>query len=232
MTTDIAKKSEKKAGSASATKAVIYARVSGAKQVREGDGLASQETRCREYAGYKGYEVARVFSDDMSGKFAERPAMKEMLSFLRQKRKHNPVVIIDDISRLARGLEAHLKLRASLAEAGGKLESPSIEFGDDPDSIMVENLLATVAQHQREKNGQQTYNRMRGRMMNGYWVFHAPVGYKFERSRNSGKIIVRDEPLASIVAEALEGYACGISASPISSRIHSTPDTFTMSRGS
>ena len=30
------------------TKAVIYARVSGAKQVREGDGVASQETRCRE----------------------------------------------------------------------------------------------------------------------------------------------------------------------------------------
>lgn len=29
-------------------KAVIYCRVSSKKQVREGDGLRSQETRCRE----------------------------------------------------------------------------------------------------------------------------------------------------------------------------------------
>ena len=31
-------------------KAVIYCRVSSTKQTTEGDGLASQETRCREYA--------------------------------------------------------------------------------------------------------------------------------------------------------------------------------------
>lgn len=48
MTTGTADTVENKSVTASATKAVIYARVSGAKQVREGDGLASQETRCRE----------------------------------------------------------------------------------------------------------------------------------------------------------------------------------------
>ncbi|MFK5978044.1 MAG: recombinase family protein [Rhizobiaceae bacterium] len=121
----------------------------------------------------------------------------------------NPVVIIDDISRLARGLDAHPKLRQSLSSAGGKLESPSIKFGDDPDSIMVENLLATAAQHQREKNGQNTLNRMRGRMMNGYWMFHAPVGYKYEKVSGHGKMLVPDEPNASIIKEGLEGYASG-----------------------
>ena len=94
--------------------AVVYARVSGAKQVRDGDGLASQETRCREYADYKSYEVIGAFKDDMSGKFIKRPAMDEMLAFLRKYRSRNPVVIIDDISRLARGLEAYLKLRQLL----------------------------------------------------------------------------------------------------------------------
>lgn len=48
------------------TRAVIYARVSSAKQAKQGDGLNSQETRCREYARYKGYEVVETFSDDMS----------------------------------------------------------------------------------------------------------------------------------------------------------------------
>ena len=44
-------------------KAVIYCRVSGAKQVREGDGLVSQENRCREYATYKDFDVVEVFKD-------------------------------------------------------------------------------------------------------------------------------------------------------------------------
>ncbi len=187
--------------------AVIYARVSGAKQVREGDGLSSQETRCREYAAYKSLDVARVFKDDMTGKLATRPGMQAMLAYLRKHK--GTIVIIDDISRLARGLDAHLELRSALASAGAKLESPSIEFGEDSDSLLVENLLASVAQHHREKNGEQTRNRMRGRLLNGYWVFQAPIGLKYEKRPGHGKVLVRDEPLASIVQEGLEGYASG-----------------------
>ena len=190
-------------------KAVIYCRVSSSKQTTRGDGLGSQETRCREYARYKGYEVLAVFSDDMSGSLATRPGMQDMLAFLRKRRKFGTVVIIDDIGRLARGIEAHLKLRAALSEAGGKLQSPSIEFGEDSDSILVENLLASVSQHQRQKNAEQTVNRMRARTLNGYWVFQAPVGYRYQRVSGHGNMLVRDEPVAGILREALEGFASG-----------------------
>ncbi len=193
----------------SPSKAVIYTRVSGAKQVREGDGLASQENRCREYATYKDYDVVEVFSDDMSGKFERRPAMDRMLAFLRLNKKKNVVVIIDDISRFARNVQAHIKLRETLADAGGILESPSIEFGEDSDSRLVEHMLASVAQHQREKNAEQTSNRMKGRMMNGYSVFAAPVGYKYKKTGPHGKLLTPDEPIASIVKEAMEGFASG-----------------------
>ena len=179
----------------------------------QGDGLGSQESRCREYASYKDHTVADVFKDDITGKLAHRPGMEAMLTWLRAHRRDNPVVIIDDISRLARGLEAHLALRTSPSSAGGRLESPSIEFGEDSDSILVENLLASVAQHQREKNGEQTKNRMRGRVMNGYWVFRAPIGYRYEKTGGHGKLLVRDEPHASILQEALEGFASGRFAS-------------------
>jgi site-specific DNA recombinase len=190
-------------------KAVIYCRVSGAKQVREGDGLASQETRCREFAGHRGYDVIEVFRDDISGKNAARPGMKAMLNYIRQHRKTGCVVIIDDISRLARGVKAHMELRAAIALAGGVLESPTVEFGDDADSELQEYILATVAQHQRRKNAEQTTNRMRARAMNGYWVFHAPIGYRYEKVAAHGKMLVPDEPYASIVGEALAGYASG-----------------------
>jgi site-specific DNA recombinase len=189
--------------------AVIYCRVSSAKQTTRGDGLSSQETRCREFAKYRSYEVAKVFKDDVSGGVVGRPGMKAMLAHLRANRKRQHVVIIDDISRLARGLEAHLKLRAEIASAGGVLESPSVEFGDDSDSQLVEHLLASVSQHQRQKNGEQTMNRMRSRALNGFWVFQAPVGYRYGRAPGGGKMLVRDEPLATIVGEALEGYASG-----------------------
>ena len=101
--------------------AVIYCRVSSIKQTTQGSGLTSQEARCREYAKYKGYGVVAVFTDDMSGGSSARPGMLEMLSFLRKHRRAPHVVIIDDISRLARGLEAHLQLRADISGAGGRL---------------------------------------------------------------------------------------------------------------
>jgi site-specific DNA recombinase len=190
-------------------KAVLYCRVSSSKQITRGDGLGSQETRCREYAKYKGYEVAQVFKDDMSGSLINRPGMLDMLAYLRKQKNYPHVVVIDDISRLARGLEAHLQLRSAISKAGGILESPSIEFGEDSDSKLVENLLASVSQHQRQKNSEQTRNRMRARMQNGYWVFQAPVGYRYERISGQGKVLVRDEPIASILQEALEDYASG-----------------------
>lgn len=87
--------------------AIIYCRVSDQKQVRVGDGLNSQETRCREFARARGYHVNEVFKDDFTGAQADRPAMKAMLALLRSVRVDAPVVIIDDISRLARDLGAH-----------------------------------------------------------------------------------------------------------------------------
>lgn len=130
-------------------RAVIYARVSSAAQVTKGDGLASQETRCREYARFRGYEVVEVFHDNMSGGDLERPAMSKMVAYLNSQSEGH-IVIIDDINRFARDVVGHWHLQAMVAEAGGKLESPTLEFGEDNDSILVENLLASVIQEALE----------------------------------------------------------------------------------
>ena len=189
------------------TKAVIYARVSSTKQTIVGDGLNSQITRCEEFAKHKDYEIVRVFKDDISGSTSKRPAMSEMLAYIKSTEPH--VIIIDDITRFARGLDAHIQLRADVAKVGGLLESPSIEFGDDSDSQLVENLLAVVSQHQRQKNGEQVINRMRSRVMNGYCVKRAPLGYRYEAVKGRGKMLFRHEPMASIIQTMFEGYASG-----------------------
>jgi len=189
------------------TKAVIYARVSSAKQKIEGDGLNSQIKRCSEFAKRKGYDVVRTFKDEISGSTIERPAMSEMLSFIKGSEPH--VVIIDDLTRLARGIMTHWTLRPLVKDAGGVLESPSHKFGEDSDSQLVENLLATVSQHQRQKNGEQVLNRMKARVMNGYWVTRAPIGYRYERVQGRGKMLFRHEPLASMIESIFVGYANG-----------------------
>ena len=191
------------------TQAVIYCRVSSKAQTKRGDGLKSQETRCREFARYRGYDVVRIFSDDLTGRSADRPGLMGLLAFLQSDRRNPHVVIVDDISRFARNVRVHFDLRHAIAEAGGILESPSVELRDDADGELHEYILASVSQHQSRKNAEQTLNRMQARIMNGYYVFAAPVGYRYEKVAGHGNMLVRNEPLATIAREALEGYAAG-----------------------
>lgn len=92
-------------------------------------------------------------------------------------------------------------------DIGGKLEIPFITFGEDSGSILIENLLASVSQHQRQKNREQTTNRMGARTLNGYWCFMVTPGFRYDTVPGHGKLLVRDEPFASIIQEALEGFA-------------------------
>jgi DNA invertase Pin-like site-specific DNA recombinase len=170
------------------TIAAIYTRVSAKSQLQKGDGLASQETRCRDHALYKGYDVAAVFAEKgVSGGLVDRPEIKKLLSWIRKNRQHDPVVIIDDISRIARSVEAHIKLRAAIGAAGGRLESPSIGFGEDADQTTFELVAATFAQHHRLKNAETTQNRMRARLQAGYYPFFVPRGYRYVPGEGAAK---------------------------------------------
>lgn len=191
------------------TLAVFYLRISDKAQERRGSGLASQEATCREYARFHGYDTVEVFREVLTGGEQNRPVMGSLLAYLRKHKAEGRIVIIDDISRFARDVPGHWYLREQLKAAGGILESPRIEFADDADSVFRENILASAAQHQRQKNAEQTKSRMRARVLNGYYVFQCPVGYEYRRVSGQGSMLMRREPLASILTEALEGFASG-----------------------
>ncbi len=190
--------------------AVIYARVSSQAQLKAGMGNESQATYCQQYAGYKGYTVHHVFKDSgISGSRADREGVLAMLAYLKKNRHKRHVVIVDDISRLARDIRVHLDLRDAIDSCGAVLESPAMTFGVDADGRYFENMQALSAMHHREKNAEQTKKRQQARMVDGYWPFPPPIGYRHERKPGHGKVMVANEPLASIIREALEGYACG-----------------------
>lgn len=69
--------------------------------------------------------------------------------------------------------------------------------------------MAAVSQHHSQRNGETSFDRMRARLLGGYWVFRAPIGYKYEDTMGHGLLLVRDEPIASILKEGLEGFSSG-----------------------
>jgi site-specific DNA recombinase len=192
-------------------RAIIYCRVSDKKQKHDGDGLHSQEHRCREYAASRGYEIEAVFHDDVTGggDFMQRPGMVAMLRFMEANSHDGYVVIFDDLKRFARDTIFHLKLRQELAAYGASVECLNFKFEDTPEGQFVETVIAAQGQLERLQNRRQTLQKMKARLERGYYVFAAPVGYRYKKLDGHGRMLVRDEPLASIFTEALEGYASG-----------------------
>jgi DNA invertase Pin-like site-specific DNA recombinase len=194
------------------TKALIYCRVSSTKQAVEGHGLDSQEHRCRDYAAARGYEVEAVFPDDVTGggDFMKRPGMVALISYLDAQRDRKAyVVIFDDLKRFARDTEFHIQLRRAFKLRGASVECLNFRFEDTPEGKFVETIFAAQGELEREQNRRQVIQKMQARASLGYWVFQAPLGYRIEKVAGHGKLLVRDEPLASIVQEALEAYASG-----------------------
>ncbi|MEM9968623.1 MAG: hypothetical protein AAF755_11040 [Pseudomonadota bacterium] len=64
-----------------------------------------------------------------------------------------------------------------------------------------------------KKNAEQVRHRMTARLKAGFFCFWAPKGYTYVKAKGGGKVLERDEPTASLIQEALEGYASGRFAS-------------------
>ncbi|MEM7547696.1 MAG: recombinase family protein [Pseudomonadota bacterium] len=197
--------------------ALIYCRVSSAKQKSDGSGLESQEHRCRQYAAEKGYTVEAVFPDDSSGggDFMKRPGMVALLAFLDAQQGKPYVVVFDDLKRFARDTEYHIKLRREIANRGARIECLNFNFDETPEGRFIETVISAQGALEREQNRRQVIQKMKARIEKGYHVFYPPVGYRYGKDRMHGKLLMRDEPVASILSEALEGYASGRFASQV-----------------
>ena len=189
-------------------KALLYCRVSTTKQTIEGSGLQSQEIRCRQYAQSKGYHIEAVFPDDASGggDYMTRPGMVALLSFLDANPDEDFVVIFDDLKRFARDTAFHLKLRDALAARGASVECLNFKFEDTAEGKFVETIFAAQGELEREQNRRQVIQKMKARIQAGYYCRTQPVGYKFKKVPEHGNMLVIDEPNASIVREAFEGF--------------------------
>ncbi len=136
--------------------------------------------------------------------------MSELLAYMDSKPFNSYMVIFDDLKRLARDTEQYIKLKRALELRRAKVECPNFVFTDSPEGQYVETIMAATAQLEREQNRRQVMQKMKARLELGYWCFpDVPEGYKFTKDPVHGKLPILVLEKASIVKEALEGFATG-----------------------
>ncbi|TSC72748.1 MAG: resolvase-like protein [Parcubacteria group bacterium Gr01-1014_38] len=193
--------------------AVIYTRVSSKSQLADGHGNDAQEHICRKFASEKGYTILSVFQEPgISGAKTDRPAMRKMISFLqeRKEQREKTAVIIDDLKRFSREVGGYWELKQLIGDCDAQLISPKHDFSETPEGKFIQTMLVASGQLEREQNARQVVDKMKARLERGYWTFPDTLpGLKFVKEPEHGKVMRRKEPEASIVAEALEGYASG-----------------------
>ncbi len=189
-------------------KAVIYCRVSSEKQVKEGNGLDSQEHRCREYAVSLGLEVESVFRDEgISGGLFDRPAMKLLIEYLDDNWQNKYVVIFDDLKRFARDVEVHIKIKSELKVREAQLKCLNYNFDNSAEGEFVETIFAAQNELERKQNKRQVCQKMKARIERGYWCFCPPTGYEYIKDDNHGKLLTPIRKITDILSQGITDFA-------------------------
>lgn len=190
-----------------AKQAVIYCRVSSEKQVQEGHGIQGQQLRCEQYAQRQGYKILKVFTDEgVSGGLMNRPSMSAMIEFIKNQDAQT-VVLFDDLSRLARGLQVHFTLKAEIEMAGGRIENVSMPLEETPEGKMIEGQMAVFNEYHRHKNRETVINRMKARAEKGCWCLRLPLGYQYTSHPMHGRLAIPEPSLGKSLKLAFEKFA-------------------------
>ncbi|MCR4623242.1 MAG: recombinase family protein [Alphaproteobacteria bacterium] len=129
--------------------------MSSQKQGREGNGLDSQEAKCRTWCKFRNLNVLRVVREEgISGGEKNRPALMRMFSFLEEisKKGVRCIVLVEDLNRWSRETVNHFMLKQTITSLGHSLQSVNMSLDDSEESKLMETLSASVSRYERKKN--------------------------------------------------------------------------------
>lgn len=192
--------------------ALIYRRVSSDRQESEGNGLDSQELRCKQYCEAMGYIVDQVFSDTKSGggDYSKREGITDLIKHIDKYPHRTFVVVVDDLSRIARDTRAYLALKEALRSRKVEFASPNFNFDDSPEGEYIETITAAGNELHRKVNRRQVIQKQKARLDAGYWPFGGKKGYVIIKDPIHKKIATPHPTEAQLLKEALEGFSTGI----------------------
>lgn len=184
-------------------KIVIYCRVSTKEQVDEGNSLVSQERICREYAISERFQISEVFIEKgESAKTTERKELQRMLAFCADKKNNIYAVIAYKVDRISRNIADYSNIKVRLKRNNILIKSVSENFEDTPAGRFMENIIANVSQFDNEVRTERSVGGMKEAVLEGRYVWRAPLGYK--NIRIGAKSTIEPDEFAPLVAEVFE----------------------------
>lgn len=203
--------------------AALYVRVSTERQAEGGYTLEAQEKVLREKVIAQGKVVFKVYKDaGISGATLDRPALKELLD--DAEKGCFGTVYVWSVDRVARNLLLFLKIVERLRKADVQLQSISEKFdADTPNGKLLQGILASLAQFQRETIRVNTIMGSRKRAQSGKFSGGEILGYKrvLDEDDPKGKTKrVVDEGEAIIVKTIFELYCSGLGLKATARRVN------------
>ena len=203
-------------------RAVIYLRVSTARQASKGDSaegysIPQQREYCYRKAQELGAEVVEEFVDrGASARSANRPELQRMLGWLKDSKATEGLgadfVIVHKIDRLARNRADDVEIIAAIKQGGADLVSVSEQIDDTPGGKLMHGIMASLAEYYSANLSTEAKKGMAQKAKNGGTHGVAPIGYLNSVKRIAGrdvKTVVIDEDRAHHVIWAYEAYMTG-----------------------
>ena len=161
----------------------IYIRVSTEDQAREGFSLGEQESRLKQYCGFKEYEIYKVYQDaGISAKNDKRPAYQEMMNDIKDKKIN--VIVAFKLDRLTRSVFDIEKLMKFVNDFECDIDCMADESNTTTSNgRMVMRIMTSVSQNEIEKCSERTKVGMAGAIKQGHLPYSAPLGYKRDNKK-------------------------------------------------
>jgi site-specific DNA recombinase len=191
------------------TLAAIYARVSTSDQADRGESLPSQIEHCRAYAERLGYQVAEVFSEDISGgtRFIERPAGRRLDAMIQAGQVG--AVIIFAVDRFSRRTGDAIVTVEDWLERGAEIHMLDVGRIEDANDIVFV-IKGWQGTDEKKKIRERTMRGRRHAIEGGRVVGNGPAafGYRFDGKKKDTRLVIV-EGEAATVRQIFEWYTRG-----------------------
>ena len=191
-------------------KTIIYCRVSTKEQVEKGYSLEAQRRECERFALKNEYEVDCIFIEKgESAKTQNRTELIKLIRYAIENKKKLSTLIIWKFDRLSRNLRDQIDLITKFHSWNIRVLSTTENNDNNAAGRFQRNVLGAASQYENELRGERTKSGMKQAVLEGYWCWPAPVGYKFAKNNSNKSILVLTEE-SKFIKEAFELAETGL----------------------
>jgi DNA invertase Pin-like site-specific DNA recombinase len=176
-------------------KTVIYARVSSDSQDVD-LSISAQLRALRDYAVKHEHQIVKEYVDEAeSGRTADRPAFREMISMAKTKHPLFEAILVWKLNRFSRNRVDSITYKKLLKDRGIKVISINEYLEDSPSGHLLEGVIETIDEFYSENLGQDIRRGIRETAERGFYPGgKPPYGYHKVKVTDGDKIRYKLEP--------------------------------------